>query len=101
VRIVVASGVRARLTGLAFRREMDACEALLIPRCRSVHTFGMRFTIDVVFLDDEGNALEVRHHVKPGRVVGCRRARAVVETPAGESWRFLSPESPRASPAGP
>ena len=99
--IVVARGLRARLFGLAFRREMDADEALLIPRCRSVHTFGMRFAIDVVFLDGDGDVLEVRHHVRPGRVACCHRARAVLETRAGESWRFLSPASRPAAPTGP
>jgi uncharacterized protein len=98
---MVASGLRARLLGLAFRRGMDPCEALLIPRCWSVHTFGMRFAIDVLFLDEEWDVLEVRHHVKPCRIVGCRRATAVVETRAGESWRFLSPVSRPAAPAGP
>jgi uncharacterized protein len=97
VRIVVASGLRARLLGLAFRRRK---EALLIPRCRSVHTFGMRFAIDVVFLDAERNVLEVRHHVSPGRIVVCRRANSVVETLAGESWRFVNRASRPAVPGG-
>jgi hypothetical protein len=79
----VASGFRARLLGLAFRRR--AAEPLLIPRCRSVHTFGMRFAIDVVFLDARGRVLRVAERVPPCRVVSCSGARAVVEIPAGEN----------------
>jgi hypothetical protein len=91
----VATGFRARLLGLAFRRR--AAEPLLIPRCRSVHTFGMRFAIDVVFLDAGGRVLRVAEAVPPGRIVSCRGARAVVEIPAGENGIISPPmaEDPR------
>jgi len=46
-----ATTLRARLLGLAFMRPPPPDHALLIPRCRSIHTFGMRFAIDVTFLD--------------------------------------------------
>jgi uncharacterized protein len=55
----------------------------LFPRCRSVHTFGMRFPIDVVFLDRWGWPVELRRAVKPQRIVSCRSAAAVIETAAG------------------
>jgi uncharacterized protein len=89
VRIVEARSFRARLLGLALRRELPPGEALLIPRCSSVHTFGMRFALDVVFLDAARRVVEVRHHVPPARVVRRRGAAAVLETRAGESWRFV------------
>ena len=49
----------------------------------------MRFALDLVFLDREGRALAVRRRVRPGRLVWCRGARAVLEipSPAGESPR--------------
>jgi hypothetical protein len=50
----VARSPRARLLGLALLRDLPAGTALLIPRCGSVHTFGMCFRIDVVFLDGAG-----------------------------------------------
>ena len=49
----------------------------------------MRFAIDIVFLDAGERILEVRHHVPPGRLMRRRGAAAVLETRAGESWRFL------------
>jgi len=45
------------MRGLALRRE--SAEPLLIPRCRSVHTFGMRFALDLFWLDEWGRVLRV------------------------------------------
>jgi uncharacterized membrane protein (UPF0127 family) len=81
-RVPVAVTLLSRLLGLALLRSGRAGEGLLIPGCRSVHTFGMRFPIDVVFLDAERAALSRRRAVPPNRVVGDRRAAAVLEVPA-------------------
>jgi uncharacterized membrane protein (UPF0127 family) len=78
----VAVGHRARLLGLARLDREEAGAGLLIPRCRSVHTFGMRFALDIVFLDAAGRPLAVRPGVPPRRVVFERRAAAVLELPA-------------------
>ena len=67
--IVVAHKLRQRLFGLALRARPPDGWALLFPRCRSVHTFGMRFAIDVVFLDAQGRVLAIESGVRPGRVV--------------------------------
>lgn len=61
-----------------------AGSGLLIPGCRSVHTFGMRFAIDVAFLDSDGVVISRRLGVRPRRIVADRRASAVLEVPAGE-----------------
>jgi hypothetical protein len=78
VRIVVADSVWARLLGLALRRRPPDY-ALLLPRCRSVHTFGMRFPLDLVWLDRGGRPVRVDEAVPPWRVRSCRRAVAVLE----------------------
>jgi uncharacterized protein len=77
----VARGARARLVGLAWRREPPV-EALLLPRTRSVHTFGMRFALDLHWLDGSGAVVRVDRAVPPRRVRTCLRARAVLEVPA-------------------
>lgn len=77
----MASDRRARLLGLALLRDPPPC-ALLLPRTRSVHTFGMRFALDLVWLDGEGRALRVDRAVPPRRLKACRPARAVLEIPA-------------------
>jgi uncharacterized membrane protein (UPF0127 family) len=83
VEIVVARTRRERLLGLAFRSRPPEGRGLLFPRCRSVHTFGMRFPIDVVFIDGHGRVLRIAAGVRPGRVVCCRQAVGVVEVRAG------------------
>jgi len=79
----VARGPRARLLGLAGLDREDAGAGLLIPRCASVHTFAMRFALDLVFLDRDGRPLTVRRGVPPRRFVLVRGAAAVLELPAG------------------
>jgi uncharacterized protein len=80
--IPVAKDFRTRLRGLAFRDRDQAGPGLLIPRCASVHTFGMRFALDVYFLDREGRVLAERRQVPPRRVVWLRGARKVLEIPS-------------------
>src|SRR3954452_19834217 len=83
-----ASTVASRLLGLAFLRRLPSGHALLIADCRSVHTFGMRFPIDVAFFDERGRAVRVERAVPPWRVLVCREAFAVIESPTGEIDRY-------------
>jgi uncharacterized protein len=88
----VAGSFRSRLLGLAWRPRSQAGPGLLIPRCAGVHTFGMRFALDVYFLDRAGRVLSVRRQVSPRRILWCRGAAAVLEIPAGEGGEFCPPE---------
>lgn len=85
----VASSRRARLLGLAHLDRAEAA-ALLIPRCSSVHTFGMRFELDLVFFDASGAVLSVRCRVPPRRLAFCGQASAVLEIPAGEGGEIAA-----------
>ncbi len=87
----VARGFRARLLGLSHRRRSRAGAGLLIPRCSSVHTFGMRFELDVFFLDEAGRTIEARRRVPPRRVLRCRGASAVLEIPSAEGGENAPP----------
>jgi uncharacterized protein YjbJ (UPF0337 family) len=71
-----------RLLGLALLHRERAGPGLLIPRCSGVHTFGMRFALDFLFLDEEGRVLRKVRGVPQSRVVSCRRAASVLEMPA-------------------
>ena len=83
MRLFVARSRRARLFGLALlARAPPAGCALVLPRCSSVHTAGMRFALDLAFLDSAGRVLRVVRGVPPWRVVSCRGAAAVIEAPA-------------------
>ncbi|MEA2555158.1 MAG: uncharacterized protein QOI60_489 [Actinomycetota bacterium] len=85
--VEVPSRARDRLRGLLGRRGLPACTGMLFLNCHSIHTVGMRFGLDVVFLDGSFRAVEVRL-VPPGRW-WVRRARAthILEAPAGSGLR--------------
>jgi len=57
--VVEASTRRAKARGLAGLDDLAPDVALLIPRCRSVHTFHMRFALDLVWLDAAGRPVRV------------------------------------------
>jgi uncharacterized membrane protein (UPF0127 family) len=83
IEVRVAATLRARLLGLAWLRMSPPC-GLLLPRTRSVHTFGMRFALDLVWLDVRGRVVRIDVNVPPRRLRTCRSARAVVERPSKE-----------------
>ena len=78
-RAFVARRPVARLLGLALLPVGRAGPGLLIPRCRSVHTFGMRFDLDVHFLDAAGESTSVLRAVPPNRLIWDRRAVDVLD----------------------
>jgi len=86
-RCVVANKMLPRMRGLLGRRSLPAGEGLLIRPAPSVHTFFMRFPIDVVFLSRAGEVLKVSADVGPWRARSCRGAYAVLELAAGEAER--------------
>ena len=79
VRVFVAQSVRARLLGLALLPDLPRDCALFLPRCSSVHTFGMRFPLDITFLNAHGRKLRTAWGVPPRRVVRHSGAVAVLE----------------------
>lgn len=87
VRVPVASGFVSRLLGLALLERERAGPGLLIPRCGGVHTFGMRFPLDVVFLDDAGREIRRIRAVPSRRGAFERDAAAVLELPANDTGR--------------
>jgi uncharacterized membrane protein (UPF0127 family) len=80
--VLVAAGFSARLLGLSCLDHEQAGPGLLIPRCSSVHTFGMRFALDLFFVDRDGRLCSIRRGVLPRRLAWDRRASAVLELPA-------------------
>ena len=89
LRVAEASTRTARMKGLAKLDALPAEVALHIPRCRSVHTFTMRFALDLIWLDRDGRAVRVDRAVAPRRLKSCLRARSVIETGAGRADAFL------------
>lgn len=68
-RATIARTFSSRVVGLLARRALDENEALIIPRCRSLHTIGMHFPIDAVFVDRAWRVVALRANLCPGRIV--------------------------------
>jgi len=87
--VVQPKGWYGRTLGLLDRTSLDANEGLWLERCWGVHTVGMKFPIDVVFLDEEFRILSIRADVRSGRLaVAQANANHVVELPAGTCAKF-------------
>ena len=90
LRVAEAESRAARMKGLARLDAMPAAMALHIPRCRSVHTFTMRYPLDLIWLSGDGEPVRVDRAVPPRRLKWCPRARSVVEANAGTADRFVA-----------
>jgi uncharacterized membrane protein (UPF0127 family) len=86
--LLVARTRRTRGRGLAGLDELPADHALLLEPCRSIHTIGMRFALDLLWLDADDQLVRLDAAVAPRRLRSCRGARAVIECHAGEGERF-------------
>jgi hypothetical protein len=87
----VAVGRRARLLGLAGLDRAEALPGLLIPDCASVHTFWMRFALDLHFLDRSGALLAERLAVPPRRLVYQQGGAMVLERPSPQGGESAPP----------
>jgi uncharacterized protein len=83
-RVGVAATRASRAVGLLGRRGLEPGEALWIVPSRGVHTWGMRFSIDVVALDQAGTVIDCVSNLRPWRMRLPRAGTAgVLELPAG------------------
>ena len=88
LRVRTAAQWPSRVLGLLATRELkDPC-GLWVKPCRAIHTFGLGYAIDVIFLRADGVVTKVVSGLKPWRVTGCRDARTVLELRAGLARRL-------------
>ena len=80
----VAARPWARMRGLIGRTSFELGEGLLLVGTQGIHTIGMRFAIDVLFLDQDGNVIHLIHAMEPLRFSPfIRKAAMVLELPVG------------------
>ena len=73
-----------RIKGLLGKTGLKQGQGMIITPCSSIHTFFMKFAIDIVFLDKEGNTVAMAHSLPPSRLFGAPfKASLVVELPPG------------------
>lgn len=82
-KLEVAGAGKTRRKGLLGRMGLEPGGGLWIVPCESVHTFFMRFPIDLVYLDRKNRVRKVRHAVGAWRLSACFTAHSVLELPAG------------------
>src|SRR5271169_6471859 len=79
----IADSSRKRRTGLLKHTWLEPGEGLWIAPCEGVHTFGMKFAIDVLFLSKKKKILKLRPNMVRRRMAISFRAHSVLELPAG------------------
>lgn len=82
-RIDVADTSQKRRTGLLKHTHLAEGEGLWIAPCEAVHTIGMKFAIDVLFLSKKRQVLKIREKMGRWKMAACLRAHSVLELPAG------------------
>ena len=81
IKIIKAGSFWQRFRGFMMKKSADY--ALLFENCSSVHTFFMRFDIDVLFIDKNGKALKIKENIKPWRIVmPVKGAVSILEIPS-------------------
>lgn len=90
--VEIAATRKSRRRGLLGRDGLDEASAMLLAPCTAVHTVGMRFAIDVVFVDRQGYAVKVVRGLRPWRIALAAGGRAVIEMAAGSlRWGQVLP----------
>ncbi len=79
----IADTSAKRRTGLLKHSHLEPGDGLWIVPCEAVHTFGMKFPIDVLFLDKKRKVLKIRQKMTRWKMAACLRAHSVLELPSG------------------
>lgn len=87
----------SRRDGLSGLPELPVAWGLHIAPCRSIHMFGMRFPLDLVWVDKDGGVARVDTDVAPRRMRTCLKARSVIEVAAGQGEAFAAAWAVRAA----
>ncbi len=98
----IARSFFSRFLGLMGRPSLSTNEAILFPRCNSIHTFFMRFPIDVVFLSQEGHVVSFIASLAPWRMLlPQKKAKHTLELAPGSIARLKIEEGQKLTWEGP
>ena len=83
--ILIAETLVDRLIGLMFREKLLGADGLMLNPCRAIHTFFMRYSLDIVFLSSDNRIIKIIRDMKPWRMSWIYfRANKTLELPAGK-----------------
>ena len=88
---LIAKTFWLRLTGMTTRKFSSSLDGMIFFNCCAIHTFGMRFELDVIFVDQEDKRIiSIHRNVKPWKSLMADRKKCLtVELPAGTADKFL------------
>lgn len=90
----LAADFKRRFLGLMFRPSISDDDALMLIPCNSVHTFFMRFSIDIIFIDKAGRIVYEERNIEPGNIMNpVKNAWGVLEFKGGKLERLHSKNS--------
>lgn len=82
--VMHAKNTWQRFRGLIGRKKLKADQGLMLTPCSSVHTIGMTYPLDLVFLDKSGTVLKCVNGIKPFRLAMAKKARHTLELAPGQ-----------------
>ncbi len=83
--ILVADTLWSRLVGLMFQKQLHEADGLMLDPCRSIHTFFMRYSLDIVFMNSKNEIIKIIRGMKPWRMTWIYlSASKTLELPAGK-----------------
>ena len=90
-KMIIAHDLLLRIKGLMFSEKLPDCDGFLIRPCNSIHTFFMRYPLDVVFLDKNFKIVKVIYDLSPWRMTWMYfRSHQVLEMKAGTLMKNLN-----------
>jgi len=84
IKIFSTENVLERTGGLLKRPKLNKNQGLLINKCNSIHTFGMKYALDIIYLDRHYRIIKLIENIKPRRMSMCLRAKHTLEMLSGE-----------------
>lgn len=83
--ILIADTMQTRIIGLMFKKSLEGAEGLLLDPCNSIHTFFMRYSLDIVFIGSNNKVIKIIRDLRPWRMTWLYfKARKTLELPAGK-----------------
>ena len=82
--VIFADGFFRRFSGLLFRKPLKSNEVFILKDCRSIHTIGMRYSLDAAFMDDRGKIIVIFKNLGPWKITPyIAEAASVLEARSG------------------